>query len=92
MKNDFTMEIEHIEQLFSKENWEAVQRLTGNVIPQLQKLARQSGHSAEGKTDFCNMLKQVIKNSDRIFHKIDFIPFFLHIKYVDHSFKFYVCN
>lgn len=60
--NALKKEIKHIEQLISEEYWEGVLDLAGDVIAQLEKLAKlpkQSGQFKEKNPDICDMLQKV---------------------------------
>lgn len=57
--NTVSEEVKHIELLFSKKKWEDVLCQAGDVIAQLQKLAKQSGQSSVEKSDVCKMIEKV---------------------------------
>lgn len=54
--NDLSKQTKNIELLFNGETWEDVLNLAGDVMPQLEKLAKQSG---QPRRDICNMLEKV---------------------------------
>lgn len=51
--------INHIKLKFSEGNWEDVLNLAGDVIPQLEKLAKQLEQKTEARTDIFSMLEMV---------------------------------
>lgn len=57
--DDVCKKIKGLELKFSEEKWKDVLCLADKVIPQLEKLAKQSGQSAEAEAEICNMLKKV---------------------------------
>lgn len=56
---EMCMKTENIEQLLEEENWEDVLSQSGEVIGQLQNLAKESGQSKQAEADIANLLEQV---------------------------------